>query len=135
MQRGNKMPKINPYPTGPQTENRFATKEAAQANKRIIDQANLNATIKRVKNIRSKFDAVVEEGTRVGKSIEEKAQSFEARASQRAEEIQTKVSQGVSRVQEASSQKISYGVSLIEARNTAGVSPESGKGNKVSAEA
>lgn len=128
------MPRISAFDTSPKVGNRLATTEAARAINDLSDQANLNATIERIAEVKSSFDNVVKEGKRVSKSINGMADVLRQKNSEKADSLKSIVEKTIKEVQKNSSNDTASKTQLIQASNQSS-SVEQSKGARVNLQA
>lgn len=128
------MARVSPFPTGPQLGNRFTAVSALSATNEVASQVSLNATIQRVNEIRSSFDAFSEQGQRIGESIKGMGELLASKASEKAEQLRGTMDKSIEGVIDSTSKDLSQRTSIISARNQMSKT-ETGKGNNVDTQA
>jgi len=124
------MPKINTISRAPQISNRFSSPAAVKFSKSILDQGALNATIKRIKNVKAAFANIPRQGQKVSDANHKKAKILASSGADRAKQLRGIIDKSVGNVQQSTSQDVAGKNALIEASSRAST-VESGKGGRV----
>ncbi len=126
--------KVSMYSSGAQVGNKLGSKAVVQANKDVIDQLGLSATISRVKNIKAQYRAVPQEGKRVSEAVQQKGRTLASTGAERADQLRNIVDKSIGQVQTGSSKENSRKTSFIQSLNTP-PPIEAGKGSNLNSSA
>ncbi|MBI5185001.1 MAG: hypothetical protein HZA01_04655 [Nitrospinae bacterium] len=111
------MPKVSPFPTGPQVGNRFGSSAAASSLKNMLDQRTLNATISRINETKAAFDAVPKEGERISSSLNEKGKTMAATGAERAQQLQASMEKTVGNLQRGTAKDMAGQAAMLQAHS------------------
>lgn len=114
------MPKVSPFPTGPQVGNRFGSSAAAGSLKNMLDQRTLNATINRINETKAAFDAVPQEGERISGSVHEKGKTMAATGAERAQQLRETMDKTVGNLQRGTAKDMAGQAAMLQAHSQMG---------------
>lgn len=124
------MPKVSPFPTGPQVGNRFGVSAAANSLKNMSDQRTLNATINRINETKAAFDAVPQQGERISGSVHEKGKAMAATGAERAQQLRETIDKTVGNLQRGTAKDMAGQAAQLQAHSQP-VDPGGGIANPI----